>query len=106
METTLNLETAINEHPQKIAWRLMFNQHFEFCSRGDLKATMKEQSREMYKNAAESALITAKYCHAVAARYNGLEAIFWEAVIKYIITIYEDRKNAGEAADERTLQNV
>lgn len=106
MDSILNLETAINEHPQKIAWRLMFNQHFEFCSRGDLKETMRNQSREAYKNAAEAALITAKYCHTVAARYNGLEAIFWEAVIKYIITIYEDRKAAGEAADERNLQNV
>lgn len=83
MNASINTETSISgEHPQKIAWRLIFNQHLE-------------HARDI-ENACKSAITTARYCLAVADRYNQLEKIYWEAVIKYIVTVYEQRKHQGE----------
>lgn len=83
MDIKTNLETSISgEHPQKVAWRLIFNQHLE-------------HARDI-ENSCKSAITTARYCLAVAQRYNQLEVLFWEAVIKYIVTVYEQRKHQGE----------
>jgi hypothetical protein len=83
MDIKVNTETSISgEHPQKVAWRLIFNQHLE-------------NTRDI-ERACKSAITTARYCLAVADRYNQLEKIYWEAVIKYIVTVYEQRKNQGE----------
>jgi hypothetical protein len=80
------------EHPQKIAWKLIFNQHLE-------------HARDI-ESACKAAIISARYCLTVADRYNQLERLFWEQVIRYINTVYEQKKNQGEIDKSRDAVGV
>jgi hypothetical protein len=86
------------EHPQKVAWRLIFNQHLEHAKNTHGATTI--------ESACKAAIITARYCLAVADRYNQLEKLFWEQVIRYINTVYEQKKNQGEIDKSRDAVGV